>query len=83
MRYTLLLHYSEPDSSSLDEAAMAKGQQAMTRYAAALHEAGVLREAQMLQPTPRSTTLTMVDGTVHVQEGALAGTTPPLAGFAS
>lgn len=81
MRYTLLLHYPEMDSGSLDEAAMAEGQRAMAAYVAALHQAGVLVEAQMLQPSTNTATLTMVDGSPQLHAGPLAGSEMPLGGF--
>ena len=81
MRYTLLLHYPEQDPEDLDEAAMAEAQQAMSRYAAALHQAGILREAQILQPSANTTTVSLVSGIAHAQDGPLAGTTMALGGL--
>lgn len=81
MRYTLLLHYPEMSAGPLDESAMAEGQRAMSVFAAALHRAGVLVEAQMLQSSASTITLTLADGSVQMQNGPLAGAPMPLGGF--
>lgn len=60
---------------------MAQGQAAMADYAESLHQAGVLLEAQMLQPSANTTTLSMADGSVQVKDGPWAGTTMPLGGL--
>jgi hypothetical protein len=80
MRYTLLLHFAEPDEDSLSEEMLAEGQRAFASYAATLHQAGVLVAAEVLQPSSRTTTLRMVDGDLQVQDGPFADTKEQLAG---
>ena len=80
MRYTLLLHYPEMDAASLSEEAMAEGQRAFASYAATLHQAGVLLGAEILQPSSNTTTLTLADGVLHVQDGPFADTKEQLGG---
>lgn len=80
MRYTLLLHYPEMDAASLSEEAMEEGQRALASYAATLHQAGVLLGAEILQPSSNTTTLTLTDGVLHVQDGPFADTKEQLGG---
>ncbi|WP_229052959.1 YciI family protein [Aeromicrobium sp. Leaf350] len=80
MRYTLLLHYPEGDAESLGEEALAEGQRAFAAYADALHSAGVLLAAEVLQPSSMTTTVTAVDGTLRVQDGPFADTKEQLGG---
>ncbi|RAN69493.1 hypothetical protein B5P43_35870 [Bacillus sp. SRB_336] len=80
MRYTLLLHYPEMDAASLGAERLAEGQRAFNSYAAALHQAGVLVSAEVLQPSPNTTTLTMADGALRVQDGPFADTKEQLGG---
>lgn len=80
MRYTLLLHYPEMDAASLGEEAMAEGQRAFASYTATLHQAGVLLGAEILQPSSSTTTLSMADGALHVQDGPFADTKEQLGG---
>ena len=80
MRYTLLLHYPEMDAASLSEVAMEEGQRALASYAATLHQAGVLLGAEILQPSSNTTTLTLTDGVLHVQDGPFADTKEQLGG---
>src|SRR5687768_10413421 len=80
MRYTLLLHYPEMSPESLGPELSAEGQRAFASYAAALHQAGVLLSAEVLQPSSSTTTLTAVDGTLRVQDGPFADTKEQLGG---
>jgi hypothetical protein len=80
MRYLLLMHYAEADAATLGPEAMAEGQRAFTSYAAALHQAGVLVSADVLQPSSSTTTLTMTDGTLRIQDGPFADTKEQLGG---
>lgn len=80
MRYTLLLHYPEMDAQALGAEALAEGQRAFASYAATLHQAGVLVSAEVLQPSSSTTTLTMVEGALAVQDGPFADTREQLGG---
>ena len=79
MHYSLLQHYAEI-AGELDEAVLAEGQRAMSAYAATLHEAGVLVGAEILQHSASSTTVTVADGQVRIQDGPFADTKEQLGG---
>ena len=72
MRYTLLMHYPELPPEQLGEAAIQEAMTAFQVYAAMLDDAGVLRSAEVLQPSFASTTLRLVDGAARVQDGPFA-----------
>lgn len=80
MRYTLLLHYPEGDVESIGAEAMAEGQRAFASYATALQQAGVLVSADVFQPSGSTTTLSMTDGVLQVQDGPFADTKEQLGG---
>ncbi|GAA0626595.1 YciI family protein [Kribbella sandramycini] len=80
MRYTLLLHYQEAEPEELGAEVIEEAQRAFAAYARTLHEAGVLIGAEVLQPSANSTTLTMVDGRLRVQDGPFADTREQLGG---
>ncbi|MDQ0708413.1 hypothetical protein QFZ52_001065 [Arthrobacter woluwensis] len=81
MRYTLLLHYPEMSPDELGPEVLAKGQEAMRSYAATLQQAGVLLAAEVLQPSHASTTVTVRDGKLHIQDGPFADTKEQLGGY--
>jgi hypothetical protein len=80
MRYTLLLHYPEMTSEDIGEEAIDEGKAAFHAYASALDEAGVLVSAEVLQPVRSTTTLTMGDSGLRVQDGPYADTKEQLGG---
>lgn len=80
MRYTLLLHYPEMTPEELGPEAMQEGMQAFHRYTSALDEAGVLVSAEVLQPSTSTTTLTLGDGSLRVQDGPFADTKEQIGG---
>lgn len=80
MRYTLLLHYPEETAESLGPEAMEEGRRAFASYATTLDAAGVLLSAEVLQPSLTTTTLTMRDGALQVQDGPYADTKEQLGG---
>lgn len=80
MRYTLLLHYPEMSADDLGPEAMAEGMREFDEYAKALDAAGVLRSAEVLQPSAVTTTVTAPDGTLRVQDGPFADTKEQLGG---
>ena len=80
MRYTLLLHYPEETAESLGPEAMAEGQRAFSSYAATLDAAGVLLSAEVLKPSVTTTTVTVRDGVLQVQDGPYADTKEQLGG---
>jgi hypothetical protein len=80
MHYLLLLNNAEPTDGALDETLVASFMAAFAKYADALDEAGVLVSAEVLEPSAATTTLTLRDGTVQIQDGPFADTKEKLAG---
>jgi hypothetical protein len=80
MRYTLLLHYPEAGEQELGREAIEAGMAAFRAYADALDAAGVLRSAEVLQPSTASTTVRLRDGELMVQDGPFAETKEQLGG---
>ena len=80
MRYTLLLHYQEMTAADLGEEMLQAGKAAFHAYAAALDEAGVLVSAEVLQPSTSSTTLSVREGKLRIQDGPFADSKEQLGG---
>jgi len=80
MRYTLLLHYPEMSAETIGQDAIEAGMAAFRSYAEALDEAGVLRSAEVLQPSSATTTVTARDGELRIQDGPFADTKDQLGG---
>ena len=80
MRYTLLLHYQEMTAADLGEEALEAGKAAFHAYAEALDDAGVLVSAEVLQPSSSTTTVTVRDGALRVQDGPYADTREQIGG---
>ena len=80
MRYTLLLHYAEATTEDIGQEAIEAGMAAFQAYAKALDAAGVLISAEVLQPSASSTTLTLRNGALQVQDGPYADTKEQLGG---
>lgn len=72
MRYALLLNHVEPAPGDIPAEEIASVQAAFNAYAQALDAAGVLRAADILSPSALTTTLTVRDGTLKVQDGPFA-----------
>jgi hypothetical protein len=81
MRYALLLHYVQSPTISLSEEQLAEGKAAFHAYAEALHEAGVLRSAEVLQTVSNATSITVRQGKLQVQDGPFADTKEAFAGI--
>jgi hypothetical protein len=81
MRYALLMHYREPAEGEISEEAIAAAREAFGAYGRALEQAGVLRSADVLQPTVATTTVTCREGVLRVQDGPFAETKEALAGL--
>ncbi|MFB9645698.1 YciI family protein [Microbacterium terregens] len=79
MRYTLLLHYPEMSATELGPEALADGMREFDDYAKALDAAGVLRSAEVLQPSSVTTTVRGGDP-LRVQDGPYADTKEQLGG---
>jgi hypothetical protein len=82
MRYALLLHYPEMNAEELGPEALAEGMREFDDYAKALDAAGVLRSAEVLQPSAVTTTVRggQPDGALRVQDGPFADTKEQLGG---
>ena len=80
MRYSLLLNYSEAGGAEVSADDMAEWQAAFDAYAKSLDEAGVLLSADVLQPVAASTTVTLRNGSLQVQDGPFADTKEQLGG---
>lgn len=80
MRYTLLLHYPEMTVDELGAETLEAGQRAFQAYATALHDAGVLIGAEVLQPSSATTTVSAASGRLQVQDGPYAATKEQLGG---
>ena len=81
MLYTLFLHYPEMTAEDVGEAGWQEGMAAFDAYGKALDEAGVLRHADVLQPSPSSTTVSAGPDGLRVQDGPYADTKEQLGGF--
>lgn len=80
MRYSLLLNNAEPTDGNVSEETMAAFRLAFDKYAKALDAAGVLVSADILKPSTASTTVTLRNGTLQIQDGPFADTREKLAG---
>jgi hypothetical protein len=80
MRYSLLVLSEEATEATIGEEAMAWGRAAFDAYAKSLDAAGVLISADILQPVAASTTVSVRDGALTVQDGPFADTKEKLNG---
>jgi hypothetical protein len=80
MRYTLFLHYPEMTADDIGEDAIEAGQEAFHAYGKALEDAGVLVSAEVLQTAANTTTLTLRDGSLRIQDGPYADTKEQIGG---
>jgi hypothetical protein len=81
MRYSLLLNNQEAAAADLDPEMVKQFMAAFDLYAKDLEEAGVLVAAEVLQASARSTTLTLRQGQLQIQDGPFADTKEQLAGI--
>ncbi|USQ81512.1 YciI family protein [Ornithinimicrobium faecis] len=80
MRYALLLHSREPGQGEIDPDAITAMQEAFGAYGRALESAGVLVAAEVLEQQHASSTVTVREGALQVQDGPFAETKEALAG---
>ena len=80
MRYSLLLNYSEASGAEAPPQVLQEAMAAFDAYAKALDEAGVLLGADVLQPVAASTTVTLRNGSLQVQDGPFADAKEQLGG---
>jgi hypothetical protein len=80
MRYALLLNNPEPTDVEITEEDMEPARAAFDAYAKSLEEAGVLLSVDILEPVASSTTLTLRNGNLQIQDGPFADTKEKLNG---
>jgi hypothetical protein len=80
MRYTLFLHYQELPATAANQETIEAGKQAFHAYAKSLEDAGVLVSAEVLQGAANSTTVTVRNGSLRVQDGPFADTKEQIGG---
>jgi hypothetical protein len=80
MRYSLLLNYPEAADAEVTEELMAEGRAAFDAYAKALDAARVLVSADVLHPSSMTTTVSLREGSLQIQDGPFADTKEKLAG---
>ncbi|MCU1558025.1 MAG: hypothetical protein JWN09_2020 [Microbacteriaceae bacterium] len=80
MQYSLLLISAEAADAGVTEEEMEPFRAAFDAYGKSLDAAGVLVSADILQPVAMSTTLTLRDGSLKIQDGPYADTKEKLAG---
>lgn len=80
MRYSLLLNSREPAEGEIDPDELTAMQEAFRAYGRALESAGALVAAEVLQSRDITTTVTVRDGSLQVQDGPFAETKEGLAG---
>jgi hypothetical protein len=80
MRYMLLLNYPEMTAEELGPEALAEGMAAFDAYAKSLDDSGVLVSAEVLQSVAKSTTVSLRDGGLKVQDGPFADSKEQLGG---
>ena len=81
MQYSLLVISREATEAEIGKEAMDWGRAAFDAYAKSLDAAGVLVSADILQPVAASTTVTVRDGALKVQDGPFADTKDLLGGY--
>jgi len=80
MQYSLLVISQESGDAGITEEDMEWGRKAFDAYGKALDAAGVLVSADILQPVSASTTVSMRDGALQIQDGPFADTKERLNG---
>lgn len=81
MRYTLIINAPEPAPGEISEETIEEMMRLFAEYADALHSAGVLVAAEVLQPSEATTTVTRRGGELQIQDGPFADTKESLAGI--
>ena len=80
MRYALLLNHREPAPGEIREDVLDSFKAAFDVYAKSLDAAGLLRAAEILSPSELTTTVTLRDGALRVQDGPFAESKEMLGG---
>lgn len=80
MQYSLLVISQESDDAQISDEDLEWGRVAFDAYGKALDAAGVLISADILQPVSASTTVSLRDGALQIQDGPFAETKERLNG---
>lgn len=80
MRYALLLNNAEPAPGDIPDEAMAEAQAAFDAYAKDLEAAGALCGSEILGASQLTTTVTLRDGELAIQDGPFVESKEMLAG---
>jgi hypothetical protein len=80
MRFTLFLHYQELPATAANQETIEAGKQAFHAYTKSLEDAGVLVSAEVLQGAANTTTVTVRNGNLRVQDGPFADTKEQIGG---
>ncbi|POH57903.1 hypothetical protein C3B59_19090 [Cryobacterium zongtaii] len=80
MQYSLLVISQESGDAGITEEDMEWGRAAFDAYGKALDAAGVLVSADILQPVSASTTVSLREGALQIQDGPFADTKERLNG---
>ena len=81
MHYTLLLHYPERPREDLTPEEMRNGMNYFDRFAKELDNAGVLVSAEMLERSPETVTVRLVEETIEEIDGPSEDPEAPLGGI--
>ena len=81
MHYTLLLHYPERPREDLTPEEMRNGMNYFDRFAKELDNAGVLVSAEMLERSPETVTVRLVNETIEEIDGPSEDPEAPLGGI--
>src|SRR5699024_1909823 len=81
MRYTLLLHYGEEDSSTLGPEVIKAGMEAFAAYAAAREQARELIRGEVSKPTILMKTVRVLEGKPWIHDGPFIDTKEQLGGI--
>ncbi|TSE01117.1 YciI family protein [Skermania sp. ID1734] len=80
MRYALLLNHGEPAPGEIPDEMIRETMAAFERYARDLIEAGVLVGADILAPSSATTSVTLRDGGLRIQDGPFVESKEMLSG---
>ena len=80
MQYSLLVISQEAGDAQVSAEDMERGRAAFDAYGKSLDAAGVLVSADILQPVSASTTVSVRDGALQIQDGPFADTKERLNG---
>lgn len=80
MLYSLLLINEEAEDAGVTEEQMAPMRIAFQEYTKSLEDSGSLVLAEILEPVAASTTVTLRNGSLQIQDGPFADTKEKLAG---